>query len=133
HSSYLFHKGFQKFGPTTKDAYDTEIVFTDHHIGRLLDGLSERGLLEDTVIVLTSDHGEGLDEAEDDGHRFHGPVLHDEAVRVPLIVAAPGLEPRRVDTPVSLIDLAPTLVDLASLEPFAEHRGLSLRPWLEGL
>lgn len=132
HSSYQFHKGFERFGPTTKDAYDAEILFTDHHIGRMLDGLQERGLLEDTLIVLTSDHGEGLDEAEDHGHRFHGPVLYDEAIRVPLIFAGPGLEPRTVTTPVSLIDLAPTLLDLAALEPFEEHRGVSLVPWLFG-
>lgn len=132
HSSYLFHDGFERFGPTTKDAYDAEIVFTDHHIGRLLEGLASRGLLDNTVVVLTSDHGEGLDAAEDHGHRFHGPVLYDEAMRVPLIVTGPGLAPRRVETPVSLIDLAPTLLDVAGLEAHEAHRGVTLVPWLEG-
>lgn len=132
HSPYIFHRGFPSFGPWMKDVYDNEIAYTDHHVGRLLDGLESRGLLEDTLIVLTSDHGEGLDEAEDHGHRYHGPNLHDEVVRVPLMVCGAGLEPRRVSTSVSLIDLAPTFLDVAGLERNPIHRGVSLSPWLHG-
>ena len=76
--------------------YDEEVVFTDRHIGRLLDALEERGIADDTIVVLTSDHGEGLDAHEDHGHLFHGPTLYDEVIRVPLIVRGPGFTPRRV-------------------------------------
>jgi len=132
HSPYIFHRGFPSFGPWMKDVYDNEVAYTDHHVGRLLAGLEARGLLDDTLIVLTSDHGEGLDEAEDHGHRYHGPNLHDEVVRVPLMVCGAGVVPRRVSTSVSLIDLAPTFVDIAGLDPSPSHRGVSLDPWLRG-
>jgi len=132
HSPYIFHRGFPSFGPWMKDVYDNEVAYTDHHVGRLLDGLEARGLLEDTLVVLTSDHGEGLDEAEDHGHRYHGPNLHDEVVRVPLMVCGAGVTPRRVATSVSLIDLAPTFLHVAGLDRSPVHRGISLDPWLHG-
>ncbi|MGB0591330.1 MAG: sulfatase-like hydrolase/transferase [Myxococcota bacterium] len=132
HSPYIFHRGFPSFGPWMKDVYDNEIAYTDHHVGRLLDGLEEQGLLENTLIVLTSDHGEGLDEAEDHGHRYHGPNLHDEVVRVPLMVCGAGVVPRRVSTSVSLIDLPSTFLDVAKLPIDASLRGVSLTHWLEG-
>ncbi|MDP6945474.1 MAG: sulfatase-like hydrolase/transferase, partial [Myxococcota bacterium] len=81
---------------------------------------------------LTSDHGEGLDESDDHGHRYHGPTLYDEVVRVPLLVCGPGVVPRRVSTVVSLIDLAPTFAALAGLDQDPSFRGISLGPWLEG-
>jgi arylsulfatase A-like enzyme len=133
HSPYIFHKDFPRFGGWMKDVYDNEVAFTDHHMGRLFDGLRERGLLDQTVVILTSDHGEGLDEEDDHGHRYHGPHLHEEVVRVPLLAWGPGLTPGRVDTPVSLIDLAPTFADLAGAPPAPDYfRGVSLVPWLIG-
>ena len=133
HSPYIFHKDFPRFGGWMKDVYDNEIAFTDHHIGRLFDGLEERGVLEDTLVLLTSDHGEGLDEEEDHGHRYHGAHLHDEVVRVPLLAWGAGVEPGRSATPVSLIDLAPTLNEVAGLEPDPDYfRGVSLVPWMLG-
>lgn len=132
HSAYLFHDDFPRWGPHRSDAYDAEIAFTDHHIGRLIDGLQEKGLLENTVVVLTSDHGEGLDKEDDHGKLYHGPTLYDEVMRVPLLVWAPGLEPQRIKTPVSLIDLLPTFLELAGLPEDPELRGVSLVPWLAG-
>ena len=132
HSPYIFHRGFPSFGPWMKDVYDNEIAYTDHHVGRLIDGMASRGLLENTLIVLTSDHGEGLDEADDHGHRYHGPNLHDEVVRVPLMVCGAGVTPGRVPTSVSLIDLPPTFLEVADVSPSPEHRGVSLQPWLQG-
>jgi arylsulfatase A-like enzyme len=97
--------------------YDAEIAFTDFQVGRLLDALEARGLLADAWIVFTSDHGENL--GEDGLYYEHGPSVHDASLRVPLIVAGPGVEPR-VDRGVArLEDLAPTLLALAGV-PRAE-------------
>jgi len=86
-------------------AYFGLCSFLDAQIGRLLDTLSETGQLEDTLIIYTSDHGECL------GHRnaWGKSVLYGEATRVPLIMVGPGIEAGLCATPVSLIDLAPTL------------------------
>ena len=92
-------------------AYDCEIAWTDHHLGRLLRALDDLGLDENTLVVFTSDHGESLSE-----HEFyfcHGFSVHEEAVRVPLVIRVPGgRKGRRVRTPVALLDVMPTLVNL---------------------
>lgn len=133
HAPYIHHKGEPTFGPAMKDVYDNEIAFTDRHVGRLLDGLAERGVLDSAVVFMTADHGEGLDESEDHGQRYHGPNLYDEVVRVPLIAVGPGIQQRRVRTPVSLIDLLPTVLGLATTPPpEGAIRGQSLEPWLRG-
>lgn len=112
HSSYIQHDGLPDFGKSRGDVYDQEILFTDIHLGRMLDGLRERGMLDDTVIVVTSDHGEGLDLELDHGFHYHGQTLFDNLLRVPLIVVVPGLEPRVVERPVGNIDVVPTLLEL---------------------
>jgi arylsulfatase len=90
--------------------YAGEVRYVDLWIGRLIDGLKERGLFDSTMLIVTSDHGEGL---WDHGHRAHGHDLHDEIIRVPLILRLPG-KPKtrgvRVDDTVSLVDLAPTIL-----------------------
>lgn len=136
HHYYIKHSYFEEFEDHTSNddmaRYDSEIRFTDEHIGTLLDALAERDMLKDTVIVFHSDHGEALDKKVDHGQLWHGANLYDEAIRVPLFVVGPGLEPRRVKTPVSLIDVTPTLIELLDLEPSSEQRGVSLVPWLRG-
>lgn len=133
HAIFLIHKAYVKtFGKGRKGLYRGEIAFTDEHIGRLMTGLEERGILEDTLIVFTSDHGEGLNKKEDHGHVYHGPNLYDEVIRVPLMVMGPGIEPARVPTSVSLLDLLPTFLEVAEMEPDPEMRGISLIPWLRG-
>ena len=94
--------------------YDAEIAFTDLEIGVLLDALDEQGLAATTLVVVTADHGEGL---LDHGHMTHGAQLYEEAVRVPLILRFPSVLPPGgvVAAPVSLVDLAPTLFELAGL------------------
>ena len=93
--------------------YNGEIAFTDHEIGRLLDGLRDSGLAEHTIVVFTADHGE---EFLDHGGVAHGHTMYDELVRIPLIVAWPGqLEPRTVAATVGHVDLAPTLCELAGI------------------
>lgn len=133
HAPYLRHPETPNYGSRPKDVYDQEIQFTDIHFGRMIDGMRERGIdLSNTIFVVTSDHGEGLDEHEDHGHRYHGATLTDEAMRVPLIVAGQGLDPRRVDMPVSLVDLSPTFMSLAGGPQSETFRGVSLMPWLIG-
>src|SRR5207249_1133706 len=87
---------------------------------------------DDTVVILSSDHGEALDRKEDHGTRHHSKSLYDELIRVPLIVAGPGFRPRRVATPVSLIDVVPTVLDLLGRPRGPELRGESLLPYLRG-
>ena len=83
----------------------------DAQVGRLLDALEARGLLERTIIVVVGDHGESLGEhGEDD----HGIFVYESVLRVPLIVRAPGIAPRRVGAVVRLPDVMPTILALAS-------------------
>ncbi len=94
--------------------YDGEIAYVDHALGRLFGALEEMGLIRDTLIVLTSDHGEEFREHGSFGHGF---TLYDEQLLVPLIFSWPGRIPsgRRVETPVRLIDVVPTLLQLLGL------------------
>jgi arylsulfatase A-like enzyme len=130
HAEYMRHPGFPSFGPTSIDRYDGEIAFTDHHIGRLLDGLVARKVSDNLIVILTSDHGEALDKAEDHGVLNHSKDLYDELIHVPLLIKGAGFAARRVKTPVSLIDVLPTLLDLAHAPLPEELRGVSLLPWL---
>jgi len=132
HGPYITHRGFPRFGPWYRDRYDNEIVFTDYHVGRLLDGLRARGLLDNTIVFLTADHGEALNEKKDHGILLHSATLYDDLVRVPLLVRGPGLKPRRVMTAVSLLDLLPTFVELAGGAHDPAFRGVSLVPYLRG-
>lgn len=132
HAGYQHHEGIPLFGPSVYDLYDHEIYFTDLHIGRLLEGLKRRGLLDNTVIVLTSDHGEGLNPEADHGFSYHGQTLYDNVLHVPLIVQVPGAAPSVVETPVGNVDVMPTILAAASLEAPSSIHGISLLPYVEG-
>ena len=94
--------------------YDGEIAYTDHHLGVVVDRLERRGLIRPLLTIVTSDHGE---EFLDHGSTSHGYTLYEELLRVPLIFHWPGrLAPRRVSTPVGLVDMAPTLLELLGLD-----------------
>lgn len=106
-------------------AYDAELTEADRVVGEVLAALEARGALDRTLVVLTADHGESLTEH---GLLFdHGDNLHDPSLRVPLIVRAPGLaQPgRTVPCQVTLLDIAPTLLDWLGL-PLGEGGGRSL-------
>jgi choline-sulfatase len=94
----------------------------------------DAGLADDTLIVLVSDHGEGFFIHSYAGQKlgWHGSSLYDEVLRVPLAIIAPGLEPRVVDQPVMLIDLAPTLLELLKAPVPKDFQGRSLKPLLFG-
>lgn len=106
-----------------------EVAFTDHHTGRLLAALDELAADDPPIVVVTADHGE---EIMEHGWIGHTRTLYDELVHVPLVVRIPGgPRGRVVDRPVSLVDLAPTLADLAGVtfEPSSVD-GRSLAPLL---
>jgi len=133
HSDYRNHPSAPQWGRTWKDLYDQEVYFTDSEIERLRLGLEREGLLDRTVLVVSSDHGEGLKRSEDHGKLFHGQHVYDNLVRVPLIITGPQVVARRVPQPaVGLIDVLPTLLELAGAPRDPELRGTSLVPYLRG-
>ncbi|MDX9734992.1 MAG: sulfatase-like hydrolase/transferase [Thermoanaerobaculia bacterium] len=111
--------------------YDGEVMYADEIVGRLFDELRRLDLFERSLIVLLSDHGEGLG---DHGEADHGVLLYREVMRVPFIVKLPGQEGggRRVNDPVQLVDLNPTLREWVGLPPRPEQRGTSLLATLRG-
>jgi tetratricopeptide (TPR) repeat protein len=100
----------EPFRSRYKNPYDGEIAKSDAIVGKLLDFLRQRKLYDDAIIVIASDHGEGL---MDHGEEEHGVFLYREALRVPLLIHAPSLPARRIATPVQLADVAPTILQLA--------------------
>ncbi len=110
--------------------YDAEIAYLDHHIGQLLDRMAEKGLLEDTLLVITSDHGEYFGEHDYYSHK----ELYETVVNVPLLFHLPGTVPagRVIETPVQLIDILPTIVELGGIELPEPVRGTSLMPAFSG-
>lgn len=103
----------------------------DANFGRLLKALRDSGELENTIVVLTADHGDDLygpGVTLGHGLSFNG---EDASYHVPLAIRGPGVEPRRYDEQVRTLDLAPTLAELLEVEAPARWEGRSLVPWLE--
>lgn len=114
-----------------KARYDGEITYTDSEVGRLLEELDKLDLRNNTLVVLTSDHGESL--GEHDAYFDHVSTLYDENLRVPLIFRYPGRLPegKKVDRQTRLIDIAPTIMDLLGIQDERlEAAGSSLIPLL---
>lgn len=130
-------KAMDRFQPDVCRAlYDGGIRFTDDFLGWLLDDLRARGLLDRMILVVLSDHGEEFADHSPTGfYGSHGWSLFDELIRVPLIVRLPGGTGggRVVTTPVQLLDVAPTLLDLAGIEVPASLQGRSLAGALAGV
>jgi choline-sulfatase len=105
--------------------YDGEIAAADAVVGDLLDDLRLTGVYDRAVIVVTSDHGEGLGDHGEDQHSI---LLYREAIRVPLLLKLPGsrLAGRTVAAPAQLVDLLPTVTGLIGIEPPRGLRGHSL-------
>jgi arylsulfatase A-like enzyme len=108
------------------DQYRNALHYGDESLGALAAGLRARGLEQDTLWMIFGDHGEAFGQHEGNyGHTF---LVYDENVRVPLVIAAPGLvpEPTRVRKVVSLVDAAPTILDLVGLPAPAAYQGRSM-------
>jgi arylsulfatase A-like enzyme/Flp pilus assembly protein TadD len=115
----------EPFATRLASAYDGEVAAADAVVGDLIAELRRLGAYNRAVIVLLSDHGEGLGEH---GEEEHGVLLYREALQVPLMVRLPGGERggERIDTPAQMIDVAPTLLELAGLPRPPELEGRSL-------
>jgi choline-sulfatase len=110
------------FASSHADPYIGEIAFASTQIGRLVEALERRGLLDRTIVVVAGDHGESLG---DHGERDHGIFVYESVMRVPLIIRAPGIAPRRVGSVVRLTDVMPTVLTLLSI-PSPATDGVSL-------
>jgi arylsulfatase A-like enzyme len=112
--------------------YDAAIRYVDTELGRLFDRLRQRGIYDDTLILLTSDHGEEFWEHQGTGHGY---TLYEEQLRVPLIVKPTSGARVRIGKsswPAAVIDVVPTILDYLRLPipPFVE--GLSVKPLIRG-
>lgn len=105
--------------------YRSSVRWLDGELGRLLEGLRARGLHDRAIVVITSDHGEGLG---DNGIALHGETVFEEEIRVPLAIRVPGQPGVVIDATVGLVDLAPTLLDLLGEPPDPRHVGRSRVP-----
>jgi arylsulfatase A-like enzyme len=112
------------------DRYDREIRIVDEQLESLFSTIAEAGIAESTIVVVTSDHGEEF--AEHGGYQ-HGGAVYEESVRVPLVFIGPGRisGPQRHTAPVSLVDIAPTLLELAGVPVPENIDGTSLAVTLE--
>jgi arylsulfatase A-like enzyme/Flp pilus assembly protein TadD len=109
--------------------YHAEVAYTDSLVGKLLDFLDERELSDDTLVVLTSDHGESLGEH---GEKTHGFFVYESTLRIPLLLRYPGApKGTRVKPFVRIVDIAPTILDLLGAPPLENVNGESLVSLIE--
>jgi arylsulfatase A-like enzyme len=108
--------------------YNAEVRWTDEAVGRILRKLQALDIFDDSLIIFTADHGESFGKRGRPGHQD---IMYDEVLTVPLILQHPALpEPRRIRAVVELLDLFPTIIELAGLRPQPVERGESLVPLL---
>jgi choline-sulfatase len=137
HSTYMEHD----FCPISERGtaslihkYDCEIQYTDGYVGQILDALDATGLAKNTVVVIVADHGEAFGVHTFAGQKmfFHGQTLYDELLRIPLTVRVPGAAPTKSDAVVSLLDVAPTVLDAVGVAIPPAFQGRSLVPAVTG-
>lgn len=108
--------------------YDGEVAYADELVGRLMESLRAAGHADDTLVVVTADHGEGLGDHDE---RYHGFLVYESTLRVPLVLWAPGRLPGGVlvEGQASLVDVLPTVLALLGVEdePGIERDGIDLR------
>jgi arylsulfatase A-like enzyme/Flp pilus assembly protein TadD len=109
--------------------YAGEVAYVDAELGRLLDELGQKGMIGQTVVVLTADHGESLGEH---GEMTHGYFAYNSTLCVPLVISAPGAKAARVKDYVSHVDIFPTVCDLLAVDKPSSLHGDSLAPFLKG-
>jgi arylsulfatase A-like enzyme len=111
------------------DTYDAEVAYVDQNFGRVIEALKLSGRYDNTIIVITSDHGEGLGDHDWMNHR----LLYQEQIHAPLLLHAPGIpKGRRVPDLVRIIDIYPTVLDLLSVPPPQPVQGRSMMPLVRG-
>lgn len=129
HGPYSVHAGIDVDEGDSFDRYRGEVRFVDRHLGELLAELEQQRSWDDMLVVFTSDHGEEFGEHGGDAHVY---TLYEETLRVPLLIAAPGLTPGQVDGAVSLVDVVPTVLALLQLPAPSGIDGISLVPAMRG-
>lgn len=131
HDTYLEHAGHSEAfeAENEVDLYDGEIHYTDYYIGEVLDALSRTGQDQNTIVILTADHGE---EFRDHGGLKHGRTLYREQLHVPLVIALPEGQPRRVPDLVRTVDIVPTVLDLVEGPRLSDQDGQSLLSLMNG-
>ena len=107
HDPYFEVQSYEAKDQSSHSRYRAIVRSVDQELNRLYKALESRDLLNNTMVILTADHG---DEFYDHNHRFHGKTLYDEMVRVPLLIYSPAYAPRKVDQVVSHLDVAPTVL-----------------------
>jgi len=109
--------------------YDGEVAYVDAVLGRFMEDMQQGDKLEDTFVIFTGDHGESLWQH---GEETHGFFAYNTGIWIPLIVAGPGIKARKVETPVSHLDIFPTVCDMLDLKKPKFLQGRSLVPALRG-
>lgn len=125
HADYVTNSETARFSDSSHPGYDGEIAFTDKEIGRLINDLKQHSIWDQTLLIVTADHGEAFNEH---GHLWHGRYLYDESVRTPLIMNLPELTKRRVKIPVGPVNIAPTILDFVGVTIPEYVQGTSLLP-----
>ncbi len=127
HEPYEAHPE-HPFGDRDLDRYDSEIAAADAGIGEIVANI--RKGRPNAVVIVSADHGE---EFQEHGGRYHGTTVYEEQVRVPLVLHAPGLlTPRRVSSPVTIVDLFPTVLSGLDIPRPARVRGADIGPFALG-
>ena len=129
HHPYSLHENSPVFGYSDKDIYDNEIHYSDNLIREFFKELENRELLDKTIFVIMSDHGE---EFKEHGAKYHNSTTYNEQIHVPLILKIPDREGRRIEENVQLIDLSVTLLNLSGSKRENYHLGRSLIPLIDG-
>ncbi|MDP6718763.1 MAG: sulfatase-like hydrolase/transferase, partial [Pirellulaceae bacterium] len=130
HAPYTFHDELGFDGDRTAlGAYDTEVVFCDAQVGRLLKGIDEMGIRDQTIVVLFADHGESFGEHND---WRHGASLREHQAHVPLMIRIPGVPPKRVSNWTTLADLPSTTIGLIGATDPHKRLGRDLSPLIVG-
>jgi len=139
---YDTHFGFERhpdlpesnFGSDELALYDGEIRFTDYHLGRVFDEVKRQGLWDKTIIIITSDHGDGFGEHGLPISQRHGYHLYTNETSIPFLIRVPGVAPRVVDVPAGHVDIIPTLLNALGRPVEAEPQllGQSLLPLMLG-
>jgi arylsulfatase A-like enzyme len=111
------------------ERYLSEVAVVDRELGRIAEKLEQPSLRERAVLIVSADHGEAFGEH---GRTAHASTVYDELLRVPLLISGPGLEARTIATPVSLVDIGPTILDFFGLPTPGSFMGESLAPLLAG-
>ncbi len=101
--------------------YDASVLYVDRQIGRIVDALDRLGLRDNTLLVICGDHGEELGEHGDISHHYR---CYTHNLKIPLVFHNPGLEKRRIESLVSLLDIAPTIADMAGVGADPRWEGL---------